>query len=219
MPHGKLIVIEGLDGSGKATQAALLTARLQKADKPVTQVSFPDYSSRSSELVKMYLGGEIGGLDSVNVFAASIFYAADRYISFETAWKSSYLAGHTIVADRYATSNAVHQTAKLPPGEWDDYLTWLEDLEYRRMELPRPDLVLYLDMPPEVSRKLILNRGQTSLDLHEGNFQYLKKCRETALYAAQRLGWSVIGCSDGDDPLPVEAVSLKIDKHLERIEL
>lgn len=208
-----LIVVEGLDGSGKATQAALLAARLGAADKPALKISFPDYGSKSSELVKMYLAGEIGGLESVNVFAASIFYAADRYVSYETVWKSGYELGHTIIADRYATSNAVHQMAKLPRGEWDDYLVWLDDLEYRRMGLPRPDAVLYLDMPPEASRKLLRARYGDSgpPDIHESNLAYLVRCRETALYAAEKLGWYIIDCCKDDNPLPIETVAREID--------
>lgn len=206
----RLIVIEGLDGSGKATQAARLAERLAAAGRPVRKISFPDYDSKSSTLVKMYLAGELGDVGEVNAYAASGFYAADRYISYVTDWKKDYLAGHTIIADRYTTSNAAHQMAKLARAEWNDYLGWLYDCEFARMRLPRPDVVVYLDLPPAASRRLLQKRYRdkgTGEDIHERNMQYLKICREAALYAANRLGWRVLDCCDGDEVLPVEAVA------------
>lgn len=213
MQQTKLIVIEGLDGSGKATQAELLARRLRESGRNVKQISFPDYSSKSSALVKMYLHGEIGGVDDVNPYAASLFYASDRYISYMTGWKKEYLAGHTIIADRYTTSNAAHQTAKLPREQWDAYLDWLYDCEFERVRLPRPDIVLYLDLPPEVSQGLLEKRygGQPGdKDIHESNLVYLNQCRQAALYAAERLGWKVIACSEGGAVLPVELITDKI---------
>lgn len=206
----KLIVVEGLDGSGKATQAALLTKRLQKNGQAVQQISFPDYQNKSSTLVKMYLDGEIGDVNDVNGYAASVFYAADRYISYVSGWKKQYLAGYTIVADRYTTSNAAHQMSKLPQTEWDTYLDWLSDFEYQKMALPRPDMVLYLDVPPAVSRTLLYKRygnQHPPQDIHERNLAYLLQCREAALYAAQRLGWIVVNCCDGGQLQPIEAIS------------
>lgn len=219
MTRGRLIVIEGLDGSGKATQTALLADCLEKADMPVTRITFPDYESRSSELVRMYLNGEIGTLGEVNVYAASSFYAADRYVSYVKKWRGLYESGHTIVADRYTTSNAAHQMSKLPKPEWDAYLEWLADFEYTKMRLPTPDLVLYLDMEPEASRVLIEKRyggDETKKDVHERDIVYLLKCRESALYAADKLGWKIIRCCDGKEPLPVEAVAEKIKIELEK---
>ena len=209
---GRLIVIEGLDGSGKATQAKKLTEYLLDADIPVRQISFPDYSSPSSALVRMYLAGEIGAVEEVNAYAASGFYAADRYVSYRNSWKEPYLAGYTIVSDRYTTSNAAHQMSKLPREEWDGFLAWLEDYEYRRLALPAPDLVVYLDMLPAVSRALILSRsaGGRELDIHEQAAGYLESCREAALYAAEALGWRVIRCDDGERPESVEDVFAKI---------
>lgn len=218
MEHrGKLIVIEGLDGSGKATQAALLTEFLQKQDKPVNKISFPDYGSPSSSLVRMYLNGEVGSLSDVNVYAASSFYAADRYVSFERFWKKPYQDGNIIIADRYATSNAVHQMAKLPESEWDAYLDWLEEYEYGKLELPRPDIVLYLDMRPETSRALLLKRyggDHEKRDIHERDFDYLLRCRSAALYAAKKLNWRVIRCCDGANPLPVEEIAAMIREQI-----
>lgn len=215
MRKGRLIVIEGLDGSGKATQAELLYENLKKTDKPALKITFPDYGSPSSTLVRMYLAGEVGGLDEVNVYAASSFYAADRYISFTRSWKSEYESGYTIIADRYATSNAAHQMSRLPESEWDDYLDWLSDYEYARMKLPVPDLVLYLDMPPETSRKLIARRydgDDARRDIHERDFEYLQRCGKAALYAAKRLGWTIVECSDknADEPYTIEEIASKI---------
>jgi dTMP kinase len=199
--NGRLIVIEGLDGSGKATQSQLLAQRLD-----ATRISFPDYESESSSLVKMYLAGEIGG---DNAYAVSTFYAADRYISYVGSWKTQWLAGHTIVADRYTTSNAVHQMVKLPADEWDSYLDWLYDYEFVRMGLPKPDVVIYLDMPPDMSRKLMLKRyggDESLLDKHERDLAYQFSCREAALYAADKLGWKVIACNE----LTIEEIAEKI---------
>ena len=124
-----LIVVEGLDGSGKATQTARLLAMLEKQG-PVRRVSFPDYESPSSSLVKMYLGGEFGTRpEDVSAYAASSFYAVDRYASFRKNWQQDYEAGQLILADRYVTSNIVYQLTKLPRGEWAEYVRWEEDFE------------------------------------------------------------------------------------------
>lgn len=214
---GKLIVIEGLDGSGKATQAALLAEALRFRGERVLPITFPDYQSKSSALVQMYLAGEIGAADQVNAYAASGFYASDRYISYVTRWKKEHLAGHTIIADRYTTSNAAHQMSKLPLDEWDSYLEWLYDYEFNRLELPRPDIVIYLDMQPETSRRLLRHRYAENGgggDIHEGDLRYLLACRQAALYAADRLDWRVIDCCLEDEPLPIDAVALKIRKIL-----
>ena len=129
--NGKLIVLEGLDGSGKATQAALLTEYLSHQGVPVKKITFPDYASDSSALVKMYLAGKFGTHpDDVNAYAASAFYAVDRFASFKTNWGSFYQNGGVVVADRYTTSNAVHQCSKLPEEEWPAYLDWLFTFEY-----------------------------------------------------------------------------------------
>ena len=207
--RGTLIVIEGLDGSGKATQAALLADALAQRGLPPRRISFPDYASRSSVPVQMYLHGELGSLDEVNVFAASAFYSIDRYITWQTDWGRDYRAGRLILADRYTTSNACHQMAKLPRAQWDGDLDWLGDLEYARMGLPAPDLVIYLDMDPNTSRRLLERRygGDASReDLHESNLKYLLDCRQAALYAAGRWGWRRIGCCNGADPLPPEVI-------------
>ena len=156
MSKGRLLVIEGLDGSGKATQAKLLASYLAESGRKVMEITFPDYESDSSALVKMYLSGQFGDKpDDVNPYAASSFYAVDRYASYKTRWGSFYEAGGIVIADRYTTSNAVHQCSKLPPEQWNDFLRWAFDYEYRLLGLPAPDAVVYLQVDPAVSQKLM----------------------------------------------------------------
>ena len=211
---GKLIVIEGLDGSGKATQAELLTTFLKDSSQDVIKVSFPDYDNPSSTLVKMYLNGEVGTLDEVNSFAASSFYSLDRYISFQTLWKKHYENGGLVVADRYTTSNISHQMAKLPSEKWKEYVEWLTTFEYGLLELPAPDLVIYLDMHPKASEMLLSKRyngDEGKKDLHEKNYAYMLQCRDAALFAAQKLGWKTVQCSNDDfQVLSVEEISNRI---------
>ena len=207
---GKFIIIEGLDGSGKSTQTGLLADSLTERGIVLRQLKFPDYGSKSSALVKMYLDGEIGGVGDVNLYAASSFYACDRYITYETDWKRDYLSGTTLLCDRYTTSNLVYQMPKLPPSEWDGYINWLWDYEFVKMGLPEPGLVIYLDMHPDTSRSLIEKRcGELggNMDIHEENLRYLLDCREAALYAAGKLGWKILRCCDGRNPLPVDVVA------------
>ncbi len=197
-----LIVIEGLDGSGKATNASLLENYLKERGKSVKKISFPDYESDSSALVKMYLSGAFGQNPAdVGAYAASAFYAVDRFASFKTNWQKDYQDGAWIIADRYTTSNAVHQASKLDGKERDEYLKWLYDFEFEKMGLPRPDAVIYLDVLPKVSQKLIEGRylgDNNKKDIHEKDVEYLEHCRDAALYAADALGWHrVCLCTDG----------------------
>lgn len=215
---GKLIVIEGLDGSGKSTQLGLLQKRI---NQEVRFVKFPDYDSDSSALVKMYLGGEFGDKPGdVNAYAASAFYAVDRFASFKTDWGKDYLNGATILCDRYATSNAVHQAAKLADGERDAYLDWLYDFEFEKLGIPKPDAVIFLDMPIDVSQKLMTSRyegDECKKDIHERDTAYLEHCREAALYAANRLGWSVVMCAENGQPKTREAISDEVYSIVSRI--
>lgn len=208
---GKLIVIEGLDGSGKSTQVARLKQRLLDAGISVRQIKLPDYDDPSSTLVRMYLGGAFGENPSdVNIFATSAFYAVDRYASFHRHWKEDYTNGTLILADRYTTSNAVHQTVKLPKEQWPDYIEWLCDFEYNKMQVPRPDRVIYLDMPVEISQRLMSARyggDEVKKDVHEANVAYLRQCREAAAFAAEKMGWDTISCAGGENPLPIETIS------------
>ncbi len=218
---GRLIVVEGLDGSGKSTQFERLLQTLSGRQIAAKGISFPDYGEPSSALVKMYLNGEFGDSpDSVNAYAASAFYAVDRYASFKRHWEPAYRKGTLIVAARYVTSNAVHQMTKLPRAEWDAYLGWLCDFEYEKLGLPRPDAVLYLDMPVEVSQKLLAGRyggDQSRRDVHERDIRYLKSCRESAEYAAQKMGWTVIPCAENGEALSIEKVHQKVLDALESI--
>lgn len=209
--RGKLIVIEGLDGSGKATQTALLCDKLKNVGRTFRKLSFPNYDSPSSALVKMYLGGEFSqSAGDVNAYAASSFYAVDRCAGFLKDWKKDYDSGMLFIADRYATSNIIYQTSKQPLSEWDTFIEWLEDFEYNKLQVPKPDLVIYLDMSVEVSQKLLSKRysgDESKKDIHESNLEFLGHCREAALYAAKKLGWNVIRCDDGTVPLGVDDIS------------
>lgn len=210
---GKLIVIDGLDGSGKTTQFEIIREKLSETRR-VKAISFPDYDQPSSALVKMYLSGELSkDAEGVNAYAASSFYAVDRYASYKKFWEESYKSGELIFASRYVTSNAIHQMVKLPPSQRDSYLGWLADYEYGKLGLPVPDLVIFLDMPVEVSQRLMTARyggDDSKKDIHEADTEYLRACRDSALYAAQRLGWRVVECSKNGEPLAVTEISGKI---------
>ena len=211
---GKLIVIDGLDGSGKSTQSERVADALRKMGKKVRLISFPDYEEPSSVLVRMYLSGEFSdNPDDVNAYAAGSFYAVDRYASFKKFWEKDYEEGTLILATRYATSNAIHQMVKLPRENWPEYLSWIEDFEYKKLGLPVPDGVIFLDMERAVADRLLLARyhgDETKKDIHEKNAAYLSKCRETARFAAAKWKWKVILCDDGENPRPVEDVTKDI---------
>ena len=196
---GKLIVFEGTDGSGKSTQLELLAKRLEAEQIGFQRLRFPQYEEPSSALIRMYLGGAFGDdPEAVNAYAASTFYAVDRYASYQCVWKDYYQGGGLVVSDRYTTSNAVHQGSKVPEGERAEFFRWLYDLEYDRMGLPRPDLVVLLDMPVELSEQLMRKREQstgTHADIHERDEDYLKKCRDVALHAAKYYGWRTVSCA------------------------
>ena len=196
---GKLIIFEGLDGSGKGTQTDLLCQALRAKGEEPMQITFPDYESDSSALVKMYLSGQFGQKpDDVNAYASSTFYAVDRYASYKTRWGDFYRRGGLVVSDRYTTSNAVHQCSKLPPMHWDGFLEWLFDFEYKKMGIPAPDAVVYLSVEVEVSQRLIAERyhGDTNkMDIQEKDIEYLARSRAAAEYCARKLGWERIVCT------------------------
>ena len=202
---GKLIVIEGTDGSGKSTQFKLLSQRLEQEGHVFRHLVFPRYKEESSALIRMYLGGAFGTSPSdVNAYAASAFYAVDRYASLKKVWGEYYENGGLILTDRYTTSNAVHQGAKCAPEEREEFLRWLDDFEHNKMGLPRPDLVIYLDVPTEATVKLLRSRESatnTSADIHEKDTAYLAACRESAGQAADILGWKRIRCLNEDGEL------------------
>ena len=208
---GKLIVLEGLDGSGKSTQFERVYSILSDRGNKIKKISFPDYGERSSELVKMYLAGEFSDDPSeVNAYAASTFYAAERYASYMRFWKKERDNNTDILAARYTTSNCIYQMTKLDRAQWDEYLSWLEDYEYDKFGIPRPDKVVFIDMPIEVSQKLLSSRyggNEDKKDIHERNVDFLKACREAALYTAKQKGWFILPCSDGDNPFTPERIN------------
>ncbi|MBQ7116640.1 MAG: deoxynucleoside kinase [Clostridia bacterium] len=218
---GKMVVIEGLDGSGKATQAELLSAFLRKKGYGVYNLDLPFYSDSSSTLVKMYLSGELGDKPSdVNAYAASTFYAVDRYASFKKHWQKEYESEKITVANRYTTSNAAHQMTKLDESEWDSYLEWLFEFEYDKIGVPEPDCVIYLDMPVDISQKLLLKRysgDEKKKDVHERDVEYLVSCHKAAVYAAEKLGWNVIKCGENGEPFTVEYISEMVRDTVERM--
>ncbi len=210
----KFIVIEGLDGSGKGTQSNILFETLVTRGYKVKKITFPDYDSPTSSLVKMYLGGELGDSpDAVNAYAASAFYAVDRVASFIKSWKKDYEECDYLIADRYVTSNIIYQMTKLSEDEYDEYIEWCEDFEYNRLGVPKPDTVIYLDMPPAVSQKLMSGRyngDESKKDIHEKNMNFLLSCRESALYALDKLNWIHLSCATGDTPKSRENISQQI---------
>lgn len=219
---GKLIILEAGDGSGKATQTKMLKERLLAEGRRVCPVEFPDYGSPSSALVRMYLGGDFGARASeVNAYAASAFFAVDRYASFQMKWRAELETGAIVLADRYTTANMVHQAVKIvDEAEREAFLAWLEDFEYEKLGLPRPDLVLFLDMDPAVSRRLIAARAAAShaaKDIHERDEDYLALCHRASVSLAARCGWQRIRCSEAGEPLSREAVHEKVCEAVKRI--
>ena len=215
---GKLIVIEGTDGSGKSTQFRRLTEHLQQDAQEFKTLVFPRYSEPSSSLIRMYLGGEFGSKPTdVNAYAASAFYAVDRYASFKQDWGEWYRQGGLIVSDRYTTSNAVHQASKEPAEKQGEFLKWLYEFEYDRLGLPRPDLTLYLDVPTDFTEKLLRNREEatnTQADIHEKDMEYLTTCRNTGRAAAAFYGWTVIECVRDGKMRSIEDIHEEIYRHV-----
>ena len=207
---GKLIVFEGTDGSGKATQSQMLCQRLAQEQIAYKKIDFPRYGQPSAVMVQEYLDGKLGkSAGDVNAYAASILYAVDRFASYKQDWGEFYEAGGLIVADRYTTSNAVHQASKLADEERTEYLDWLFDLEYGRIGLPEPDLVIYLDMPTEITERMMRSREQqtgTHADIHEQDAAYLQKCRANAREVVRHCGWTVVHCAAGDAPRTIEDI-------------
>ena len=208
---GKLVVIEGLDGSGKSTQLDLLYENLKKHGIECRAVSFPDYDNPSSTLVKMYLNGNFGtNPNDVNAYAASVFYTVDRYASYKAKWGEYYKNGGTVVSGRYTTSNAVHQASKLSEDKWEDFLSWLYDFEYNKIGIPKPDKVIFLDMPVEVSQKLLTKRYEgdnSKKDIHESDTEYLDRCRKAAIFTANYSGWEIIPCADCGEARSIEDIA------------
>ena len=215
---GKLIVIEGTDGSGKSTQFRLLTQRLINEGKNFQKLVFPQYKEESSALIRMYLGGEFGTKPSdVNAYAASAFYAVDRYASYKKVWGQWYEQGGLVLSDRYTTSNAVHQTSKEPEEKQGDFLKWLYEFEYDKLGLPCPDLVIYLDVPTGFTEKMMRSREaatNTSADIHEQDMGYLATCRRTGKAAAEFYNWTVIDCVRDGAMRSIEDIHEEIYRHV-----
>ncbi|MGN1081109.1 MAG: dTMP kinase [Acutalibacteraceae bacterium] len=218
---GKLIVFEGLDGSGKTTQLEKMKGYLDECGISYRHIKLPNYGSDSSVLVRHYLAGDYGEKPGdVNAFAASSFFAVDRYASFKADWGRDYCDGRLIVADRYTTSNAALQCSKLCESEWDFYLDWLYDFEFEKLKIPRPDKVIFLDMPPEISQKLLSSRyngDEQRKDIHERDLEYLLRCREASLYAAKKLGWTVIKCWEGENARQIDDIFADILKETKNV--
>jgi len=192
---GKLIVLEGTDGSGKTTQLNLLCSRLAQDNTPYRKLEYPCYGTPGASLVEYYLNGGLGtDPNAVNAYASSSFFACDRYVDFQNNWKKEYDAGGLFIAGRYTTSNAVHQAAKLSGEARTDYLNWLFHYEYTLIGLPKPDLVLFLDLPSDMTFTNIYTRQQNTGDIHELDHAYLRHCYDNAVDVASRFGWTRINC-------------------------
>ena len=215
---GKLIVIEGTDGSGKSTQFRLLTQRLENENHIFQKLVFPQYAEPSSALIRMYLGGEFGSKPTdVNAYAASAFYAVDRYASYKKVWGQWYENGGLVLSDRYTTSNAVHQASKETGEGQKAFLKWLYDFEYDKLGLPRPDLTIYLDVPTDFTEKMMRRREQdtnTHADIHEQDMEYLATCRRTGKAAAEYYGWTVIQCVRDGQMRSIEDIHEEIYRHV-----
>ena len=195
-----LIVFEGIDGSGKSTQFRLLCEHMDLIGQTYTRIQFPQYDKPSAAPLQQYLKGAYGtDPGAVNPYAASTFYAVDRFDSFKTIWGAPYHMGQMILADRYTTSNAVHQGAKLPKAERQAFFQWLDEFEHEKMELPKPNIVLYMDVPVEIAFLNILRRQDetgTLADIHEVGVDYLRACCEAAKEASEVYGWKLIRCTE-----------------------
>ena len=212
---GKLIVIDGLDGSGKGPQTRLLEKYLLDKGIDAKRIDFPRYGSVGCSLVESYLKGDLGKDPSdTNAFASSLFFGMDRYYSYRTEWGEFYKKeGSVVLCDRYTTANAVHQLSKLDRSKWDEYLSWLTDYEYNKLSLPSPDLVIYLEVKPEISLSLIDNRSNQTgrqKDIHELDPDFLTRCYEAALYASKALGWSKICCYEGLSMRTIDDIAAQI---------
>lgn len=214
---GKVIAIEGSDGSGKATQTKLLYDKLISNGLPVRKVEFPNYNSDSSALVKMYLNGDFGDEpDDVSPYVASTFYAVDRYASFMKEWRKFYNNGDIIIADRYTTSNMIHQAAKIDnKKEKEEFLKWMYNFEYKIFNIPEPDCIIFLDMPPEYSYKLMEERknkftGEEQKDIHEKNKDYLLKSYYNAFHIAEKYGWQKVKCVYDNKVKSIESIHKEI---------
>ena len=223
---GKLIVIEGTDSSGKETQTKRLFEKLEEKGLKVKKISFPNYDSPACEPVKMYLSGAFGeDAMKVNPYPVSTMYAIDRYASFKIDWEKFYNEDGIIVTDRYVTSNMVHQASKIRDlDEKKKYLNWLEDLEYEKMGIPCPDLVIFLNMPTEMAVRLMAERknkitGEEKKDIHERDKEYLKESHANACKIANIYNWKEIKCNDGERIKTIKEIGEEVFSLVEEVVL
>ncbi len=223
LEKGKLIVIEGIDSSGKATQAELLFWTFKEKNKKVMKIEFPDYESPSSSLIKMYLNGDFGQEpEKINPYAASIFFAADRFASYEIKWKEFYNSGGIIICDRYVSSNMIYQASKFEDeNKREEYFKWIYDLEFNKLNLPKPDIVIFLSMPIEYCRVLLKGRpskitGKPGKDIHEANNIYMQKVYKTAAKLSKKYSWFVLDCVDNDSLKSKETINKEIVTIIEK---
>ena len=214
MTLGKLIVFEGIDGSGKSTQFEMMCKRLSDEGRQFKRLVFPRYSEPSSALIKMYLGGDFGeNPDSVNAYAASSFYAVDRYASFIQDWCEYHKSGGLILTDRYTTSNALHQGAKIAPAEREDFFKWLYDYEFNLLGLPAPDIVFFMDIDAKFAVTRLERRQNetgTDADIHEKDMKYLEHCAQSGKHAASQFGWHRIRCMHEDTERDTEEIHTEV---------
>ncbi len=198
---GKLIVFEGIDGSGKSTQFRLMCRCFEQEGVAFSRLTFPQYQEPSSALIRMYLNGEFGeDPEAVNPYAASTFFAVDRYASYMKVWREPYNSGTVILTDRYTTSNALHQGAKLSEKKRHEFFRWLYEFEFGLMELPKPHIVIYMDIPAGKAAERIRDRQAatgTAADIHERNMAYLTECARCGEQAADYFGWHKVSCFKG----------------------
>ena len=220
---GKLFVIDGTDGSGKQTQFNKLQERLDKENIEYKTVSFPNYESPSSSLVKMYLSGEFGtNAQEISPYIASTFYAADRYATFKTGYQDYYDKGGIILADRYTTANMVHQAGKIKDKkERDKFLKWLWDFEFNLYKLPIPTEVFFLNMPVEKSIELMENREnkfthEEKKDIHEANKEHLLDSYNAACQVAKEYNWYEIKCVKDNKIRTIEDIHEEIYNEIKK---
>ncbi|WP_022819815.1 dTMP kinase [Fusobacterium russii] len=220
---GKIIVIEGTDSSGKETQTKLLYERIKKLYNRTIKISFPNYKSPACEPVKMYLAGEFGkDATKINPYPVSTMYAIDRYASFKQNWEKFYRDNYIIITDRYVTSNMIHQASKIEDRDKkEEYLKWLEDLEYEKIEIPRPDEVIFLKMPIDKAKILMEERknkitGEEKKDIHELNEEYLKKSYDNACLISKKYSWTEIECVENSKIKTIEQINNEIFEKVKR---
>lgn len=217
MKNYKLVVIEGVDASGKQTQTEKLYSNLLSLGSKVEKIEFPNYASETSSLVKMYLGGEFGtNAQDVSPYMASAFFAVDRVGSIKSVWKDKLSGVDVVIADRYVTSNMIHQASKIADdAEKNEFLDWVYDFEYNKLDLPKPDLVIFLDMPVKYAKQLMANRrnkinDSEVKDIHEGDTEHLTKSYNNAVGVADKYGWHRVSCVKDGNIRTIEDISMEI---------